>query len=344
MVSGHPQTLTHRSCDRLTNDDDSDVVANVCADTHGDYVENDEHDEDGNVADFMELYMYEDECFGVPNTADPTVDYSKRWLDRGSGVGLSNGTKLLGGLIATGLDALSASQKQLLVAASPAGSRNDGHAKVCSADGVCYYVAGAQHLDVAELRDLRAMLEIAAAHAAGALEERGRQAKICLPRKKSSAFKAKSYPGVAKLAARGINFRTATEVAKCVGMALSNGARVLGEKYVTEHVFELQTPAMWANSMVSGLLRSGADAPGKAENYDWTQVFADKTGYIFQSWKDLKTSAPTDFPGDSPHDSIMAALGTTDNVNNLRILDSRTNGLKAAVSRRPGPNPDPGRQ
>ncbi|EPE06529.1 chitinase class V [Ophiostoma piceae UAMH 11346] len=325
-------TAEYYCCDKLANDDDNDVVSNVCADTHGDYVENDEHDEDGNVADFMELYMYEDECFSVPNRADPTTDYSKRWLDGSSRGGLSNGTKLLGDLIATGLDALAESQKQLLAAAAPIGGRNDGHAKICDADGMCYYVSGAQDVDYAELKDLRAMLEIDSAHAEGELEERGsRQAKICIPKSKGSAFKAKHYPGVTKLAAKGLNFRTAVDIAKCAGMALSNGARILGEKYVTEHVFELQTPAMWANSMISGLLQSGADAPGKAEKYDWTQMFADKTGYIFQSWKDLKISAPADYPGDSPHDSIMTALGSTSNTKNLLILDSRTNGLKAAV-------------
>jgi chitinase len=264
----------------------------------------DEHDPDGNVADFLEVYFYEDECYDIPNTASP--DVAKRWLS-------------------SGRDTLSASPN--LVRTTPAGGRNDGLPKFCDMDGDCYAVLNWENNT--EFLDI---LALARAHAGSSeLEPRGRVTKVCYAKGKSSSFSAKNYPGAANLATRGISFRSLANAASCVGSTVVSGTRLLYETYVAEHVMELQTPALWANSMSKGVLQSGADAPGKAEGYNWALMFADKTGYIFQTWKSLGVSAPNGLSGATPIETIMTALGSTTDIHNMLILDRSTNGLKAAV-------------
>lgn len=292
------------SCDEFTQAPPSTNPPDFCAATDGDFVVNDEPDPDGNVADFLEVYMYEDVCYDIPNTASP--DSTKRWISS------SNGT----------LSAFSH-----LAKASLAGGRNDGYPKICNEEGECYHVLDAENdMEFKELRSLAID-----AIGSSALDTRARKPKICLPKGKSSNFIAKNYPGAANLGNRGISFRSLANAASCLGSSIVSGGRILYEKYVAEHVMELQTPAIYANSMIKGILQSGSDAPGKAEGYDWTQMFADKTGYIFQSWTSLGVSAPNGLPGNSPADTIMTALGSNNDIHNMLILDRATNGLKAAV-------------
>lgn len=248
--------------------------------------------------------MYEDVCYDIPNTANP--DSTKRWI--------LSGDDMPGAF-------------SHLAKASPPGGRNDGYPKICNEEGECYHVLDAENnIEFLELRSL-----VIDAIGSSALDTRARKPKICLPKGKSSNFVAKNYPGAANLGTRGISFRSLANAASCLGSTIASGARLLYVNYVAEHVMELQTPALYANSMIKGILQSGADAPGKAEGYDWTQMFAANTGYIFQSWQSLGVSAPNGLPGTSPADTIMTALGSKDDVQNMLILDRATNGLKAAV-------------
>ena len=59
-------------CSNPTND-----PPNFCSAADTDYVYSDEPDSDGNSADFIELYWYEDGCFTLPKTGSP--DVMKRW-------------------------------------------------------------------------------------------------------------------------------------------------------------------------------------------------------------------------------------------------------------------------
>jgi chitinase len=272
-----------------------------------DYVLSGQPDPDGNVADLLELYWYEDECYPIPNTGDP--DSMKRWLPE-----------------------LEYGYEGKRPTAMPPGSRNDGVPKICNADNECYNVLSPEK-DIG----FQQLLSSALNHSHAVLEPRGRVAKICLPKGKSNSFKAKYYPGVLPLSARGRQFygamKTGVQTGLCAALPLVLGPRVLGEDYVTEHVMELQTPAQFANSMLKGLLPSGATAPGSG--YDWTQVFG-PNGYMFQTWAQLGISPPSGLTGATPQDALYNALGSTADINNLQILDAATNSLKAGVSDNPG--------
>jgi hypothetical protein len=214
------------------------------------------------------------------------------------------------------------------VGTTPPGGRNDGLPKYCDIDGDCYAIH-----DWENNTEFLEILALARAHTdSSGLESRGRAPKVCYAKGKTSSFRAKYYPGAATLATRGIPFRSVANVASCIGSKVVSGPRLLYEKYVSEHVMELQTPAIWANSMVKGLLQSGADAPGKAEGYNWALMFADKTGYIFRTWQSLGVNPPSGLTGDTPIETIMTVLGSSTDTHNMLILDRSTNGLKAAVS------------
>ncbi|GKZ61709.1 hypothetical protein AnigIFM49718_008435 [Aspergillus niger] len=167
----------------------------------------------------------------------------------------------------------------------------------------------------------------------GGLFPRARKSKICQSKKTISTFKAKDYPNVGTLAATRQFYgvvKSGAKTAICNELPITLGKRILGTNYVVEHVTELQTPAQFATSMLSGKLPSAAAAPGAASNYDWTQVFS-QNGYFFQTWAQLGVTRPTSLTGDSPAEAIANALGSTADISNLQILDAPTNGLEAAA-------------
>lgn len=160
--------------------------------------------------------MYEDVCYDIPNNADP--DVTKRW-------------------IMTGNDTLGSFSH--LANASPAGGRSYGHPKVCDEEGECYLVLDAEN-DIEFIRLRSLVLEsIGSSH----LDTRGRKSQICLPNGRKSNFEAKNYPGVAKLGARGIQLRSLSNAASCLGSGITSGTRLQYVNYVAEHVMELQTPS-----------------------------------------------------------------------------------------------------
>jgi hypothetical protein len=219
------------------------------------------------------------------------------------------------------------------VAPSP-GKRNEGLPKICI-DEDCFNVPKSEHRDFEELLwSVGNFTHGSYAEVVGELVPRGsRTAKICQNKKQISKFKAKGYSPVNTLANSRQFFgvvKSAAKSAICNGLPIVLGKRVLGTNYVVEHVTELQTPAQFATSMLSGKLPSGADAAGAASNYDWTQVFS-QTGYFFQTWNQLGVSQPSDLSGSTPAESIAIALGSTNDISNLQILEAPTNGLKAAV-------------
>ncbi|GLA19256.1 hypothetical protein AnigIFM62618_006925 [Aspergillus niger] len=167
----------------------------------------------------------------------------------------------------------------------------------------------------------------------GGLFPRARKSKICQSKKTISTFKAKDYPNVGTLAATRQFYgvvKSGAKTAICNELPITLGKRILGTNYVVEHVTELQTPAQFATSMLSGKLPSAAAAPGAASNYDWTQVFS-QNGYFFQTWAQLGVTRPTSLTGNSPAEAIANALGSTADISNLQILDAPTNGLEAAA-------------
>lgn len=283
---------------------------NFCSAADTDYIYSDELDSDGNPTDFIELYWYEDDCFTLPNTGSP--DVMKRWYSL---------YEKVGGLTA----------KRSVLATQ--GDEDYDLPQLCEGDD-CYTVP---KLHSEEFRELLWAIGNATEEDSdgifGGLFPRARKPKICQNKKTISTFKAKNYPSVGTLSATRQFYgvvKSGAKTAICNGLPITLGKRILGTNYVVEHVTELQTPAQFATSMLSGKLPSGAAAPGTASNYDWTQVFS-QNGYFFQTWAQLGVTQPTGLTGDTPAEAIANALGSTADISNLQILDAPTNGFKAAV-------------
>lgn len=142
---------------------------------------------------------------------------------------------------------------------------------------------------------------------------------------------AKSYPPVGVLGATRDFYRVAKSGVKqgaCQALPLLIGKRVTSEKYVVEHATELQTPAKFANSMLSGVLPGGDKA--FSASYNWESIFGSK-GYFQQSWSKLGVSLPSGLSGGTPEEAVFNAFGTSKDTTNLLILDERTNSIKTAV-------------
>lgn len=226
------------------------------------------------------------------------------------------------------IDDYSGSQR---VPAWPPGSRNDGYPKLCDGEDNCFNILDPE-------RDIGFQyyrgLALNHSHYSALVPRAPRTSKFCDTKGTAGSFTAKNYPGTTSLANRGRQFagvvKSGAKTAICLSLPLVQGARQLGTKYVTEHVMELQTPAQFASSMLKGVLRSGAQAPGAASGYNWGLVFG-SNGYIFQTWSKLGASLPSGLQGKTPAEAIFYALGSTDDIGNLQILDAATNSLKAAV-------------
>ncbi|KAJ6086050.1 glycoside hydrolase family 18 protein [Penicillium sp. IBT 16267x] len=285
---------------------------NFCSAADTAYVYSDELDSDDNSTDFVELYWYEDDCFTIPNTGDP--DLMKRWYALYDKVGEGEVLKRS--------------------VAPPSENENEGSPKICMDDG-CFNVPRSEYEDFEELLwSVGNFTHSSYGEVVGEVVPRGsRIAKICQNKKQISQFNAKGYSPVNVLSNSRQFFgvvKSAAKSAICNGLPIVLGKRVLGTNYVVEHVTELQTPAQFATSMLSGKLPSGAVAPGAASNYDWTQVFS-QSGYFFQTWSQLGISQPSGLSGSTPAESVAMALGSSSDINNLQILESPTNGLKASA-------------
>ena len=287
---------------------DAPTNLDFCVAPNDAYVLSDANDLDGNPADLLELYWYEDDCFAVPNTADPSVH--KRWTD----------------MIARFADT------RLVKRWDPMTRTDPSLPSVCLNEANCWSIpdtqdSGFQQL-LAEVQEFRN-------HTEAVLVPRARTPKFCLPNGKKNSFTAKNYPSVSTLSGSRQFFRvvkTGVKAGVCASLPLVLGARAVGDDYVVEHVTELQTPAQYANAMLKNILSSGAKP--SASGYNWVDVFG-PNGYFYQTWQQLGVSAPANFPGDTPEDLVYKALGSSSDTANLQILDASTNSVKAAVRRPP---------
>ncbi|KAJ5958894.1 glycoside hydrolase family 18 protein [Penicillium vulpinum] len=312
-ASGFPEYLTDSvNGQGGESTDPTNDPPNFCSAADTAYVYSDELDSDENSADFVELYWYEDDCFTLPNTGDP--DLMKRWFALYDKVGEGEIWKRS--------------------VAPPPGKRNEGFPKICI-DEDCFNVPKSEHQDFEELLwSVGNFTHGSYVEVVGEVVPRAsRTAKICQNKKQISKFSAKPYSPVSILSTSRQFFgvvKSGAKSALCNGLPVVLGKRALGTNYVVEHVTELQTPAQFATSMLSGKLPSGAAAPGAASNYDWTQVFS-QNGYFFQTWNQLGISQPSGLSGSTPAESVAIALGSSKDINNLQILEAPTNGLKAAA-------------
>ncbi|XWW92081.1 hypothetical protein V2A60_000003 [Cordyceps javanica] len=323
-------------CDSPVDEDsDSNADLNFCPGKDSAYflsiqdTSTNNYDEDGNPADIIELYVYEDEIFTVPNNASP--DSKKREL--------------------------SIIEEILVIRRERrwdhhSNATNPGLKEICDAANSCFKIVEPELPEVQRL--LRQIYEswesIGVERAipdgddefALTLTARGRVRQVRFKdrkRNKVVTWRASTYYQVAALAGRGLKFfanggaKKTAQTALCLVNAASFGARQLGRAYVSEHVTELQVPAMFAQSMLDFKYPDQSSITGVPSSYDWLTVFGD-TGYMKMSWKDLGISQPQGLHGDTPLEALYNALGSKGSnadTKNLLICDARTNSVKASA-------------
>jgi hypothetical protein len=260
-------------------------------------------------------FRYEDECYDIPNTADPSVQ--KR-------------------------------AQEMLTAASLVTHSQSNHSQAkIYVDEQNYFELPVLDPWVQDLlhESLVADLHKQAKyhshqdyhrHSVAALEERGssRLSKICLSNgQQVNTFSSLPYPGVTGILKNsGKVVFGAASTGACFGLTLGKAAYSAvqaGVKLVTEHVTELQTPKQWMNSMLSSTLQSGNAAT--ALRYNPLAVFQ-QGGYIDLTFGQLGVQVPGFDSTTKVSKAIFAILGTSSDFDNFQVLTAKENSLKTAVS------------
>lgn len=305
---------------------DNDSSLNFCASSDGDYVlsisdgSTNNYDDDGNPADIIELYWYEDDVFVVPNDASPDV------MKRSTGV-------------IEELMALSIDRRWH----RDTGMSNNTFSQVCFSQHDCFNILEPELPEVQRLlSEIRLTWEWTGTFKRGhhddvfALVPRARTTVVKLKGNRRTRWTASTYYNVGQLAANGRQFYAnggLKKTAICLKNLGAFGARQLARKYVAEHVTELQTPAMFAQSMIDNKYPDGTVPSGIGSNYDWEDVFGDN-GYVHMTWKDLGITRPAGLEGDTPLEALFHALGSKGSnadYTNLLICDAQTNSLKTSA-------------
>ncbi|KAF7505728.1 hypothetical protein GJ744_000494 [Endocarpon pusillum] len=283
-------------CDAPTSStDDNDLSLNFCVPLDNDYLLSNEYDDDGNPADIIELYWYENQVFVVPNDADPSIDHYNH-----PEVCLPDGECFK--IPEVGHPDVQA----LLVEIQSNWTSTTVKRTLESSDELIK--RGRARSSLVRFPTNRRVRFIAATYNTVAeLAGRGR--------------KFWSTP--------------AGKISKtiCLNNAASFLGRQLGRKYVTEHVTELQTRAQFAQSLADNKYPDGTVPQGIATNYDWEQVFGDN-GYMKMTWTQLGVARPAGLSGKTPIESIYRALGSKGadgDDSNLLVCDAATNSLKTSA-------------
>ncbi|KAI5919754.1 glycoside hydrolase [Camillea tinctor] len=296
--------------------DKPDIKLDFCYSTEGDFVEASEKD-DGplNSDDILELWWYEDKCFSIPNTADPSVQ--KRNNDN-----------------SLGLPQVNAFDRSEIV-------------KIYTSDDQFFEVTLTETW-VQDLLDHSVIappientlwqnenLTLGRPEGNNTLEERNksRYSKICRPDKAViNRFASSTYPGVSSLASSRLVFNVGTQ-GICFGTSLAttaHSALAAGLKVVVEHATELQTPKAFINSLLAGKLPSGTT--GFNLRYNVESIF--RSGGYFDS--DLSTLNiahifPSELPTTKVSDLFFKYLGSSWYTENLQLLTAKENSLKGAI-------------
>jgi hypothetical protein len=165
------------------------------------------------------------------------------------------------------------------------------------------------------------------------LEKRGgpRKSKVCKNKpgknrnKITQQLKSTSYRPVKDLLPTKRIF--AANKKACGAKALASGEVLLaGYRYVAEHVWEQQGVKTFLQSMIDGVGPGGNELT--AGVLPWTP-FSSTSSAFFKTWANAGVSWTGD--GTTPMETFYNILGTLTDSDNLLILDSKTNGMKAVI-------------
>lgn len=231
--------------------------------------------------DLSELTIYEEECWEIPTI--PSSNLQTRW------------NSLLGQL-----------WKRTLLDKRAAGddipSGNVTRYSVCLPDSDCHPIPAQDEWWIRQVLDQASVFE-------PSLEPRAsRRPRICDKNKKElNRIRAQSYHGVKTLSQNGRLFfsrATATiQAGICAALPIVLGARNALIEYVTEHMTELRTPAQFGTSMLQNQFPDGTTPVDGG--YDWKKVF-DKGGYFQMTWAQLGGTAPANWRGNTPEETIVS--------------------------------------
>ena len=164
------------------------------------------------------------------------------------------------------------------------------------------------------------------------LQKRGgsRLQSICGPgpvrTAKKNQLRSRPYPTVNRLLKGPIDVISLAKPAICgaAGIVVQQ-AKTVGQKYVVEHVMELQSVSKFATSLARGIL------PGGGSFSTGTLPFSifDVNGAFQSSWASLGVANPA--VGSSMEETVYSVLGTSSNLNNFQICEAGLNGLKATI-------------
>ena len=166
------------------------------------------------------------------------------------------------------------------------------------------------------------------------LEKRGaaRKSKLCKNKpgknrnKITQQLTSTSYRAVKDLLAAKKKVFTANKQA-CGSKALTSGnVLVAGYKFVAEHVWEQQGVKTFLQSMIDGVGPGGNTLT--AGVLSWTP-FSSTSSAFFNTWASAGVSWTG--AGTTTMETFYSILGTLSNSDNLLILDSQTNGMKAII-------------
>jgi hypothetical protein len=165
------------------------------------------------------------------------------------------------------------------------------------------------------------------------LDKRGssRLQQVCGPGPVRSAsknqFRSRPYPPVNRLLKGAIDVVSLAKPAACGAAGIILGsAKQQGQKYVVEHVFELQSVSKFATSIARGILPGGGRLSVGAAPFNLFDV----NGAFQSAWTALGITPPA--VGSTMEETVYSVLGTSSNFNNLQICEAGLNGLKKTVS------------
>lgn len=165
------------------------------------------------------------------------------------------------------------------------------------------------------------------------LEKRGssRPQQVCgqgsIRNAPKNIFKSRGYPGANRLLQGVIDVISLAKPAACGAAGILLGrAKQPNQKYVVEHVFELQSVSKFATSIARGILPGGGKLSVGAAPFSLFDV----NGAFQSAWTALGITPPP--VGSTMEETVYSVLGTISDFRNLQICEAGINGLKKTVS------------
>ena len=104
---------------------------------------------------------------------------------------------------------------------------------------------------------------------------------------------------------------------------------VSGYKFVAEHVWEQQGGKAFFQAMIDGVKPGNSALSTGVLSWTPFDQTNSATAYFYQTWTSLGVTFSG--AGTTPMQSFYSVFGTLTDSNNLLVLDSQTNGMKAIL-------------